>query len=677
MLILGLLSLSLFGQNKGVEINFSAGTTMPVGRYAKETRPSVSEEFPTGAKLTQYYGYTKSRKGTSQFNLDVDYFFGKFGIGLSVGQFKHQIAGLKYDISMPVGFEGGNIGGFYYGIGPVYKAGIGKFTVDFTARTGMMKPDYTNFTGYYNGEDLPAPIPVLITEPAPESGTSLLYGSFGVRLSYPLSGKLSLFTKVDYLTGLGNKFKVADTYYLPVDYNRDQEINGFEASHFTQIDYKREEIRTLKPKMLNIGIGLTYTVGRKHAGKTFEKKHFAAKKSIKPIKREKRKILLITPENGAQFNEHKNLKNFQWKVVGKPFENPTYIIEVRELKARGRIFLARTKKNTVTAQEIFKDYKPSGQYIWRVIEQNTGESSDKETFIMTHCDVNLSIDNTEIECEGYEGENRKYKICFDVTYSSSVGDLTYNNSGSGLMVYDQNYNSLSYNLTGTNTSLQTQTGSPQSTVHYCFETTVDPSVTSIGFGLQGDDLDPSPIICQPGVSNDVDELPDCLCDECDSIRITMANINISQQTPGVYTFDGNINVNVPVYGVELQLIYYNYSANPGTCSTGVNSVETSGMFLQNGTSINNSTSIQFINESASQSANSNTHASKDIVYTSSGPLTGGIPVHLNIGLPEPLTGMDGGCCQIDYQVCFKVKVFYEDGTCKTCYTTQCFNFNNQ
>ena len=681
--ILGILiltmSVGLHAQiSKGLDISISSGITSPTGDYKTMTQADEQMDL-AGAETIQLYGFTKERSGKNQFNMDVSYQFGGLGAGISLGSFKHEITSLKYNLSFPTLLKGGDVKGTYYGLGPNYGFSFGKFKMISMLRAGMMNLDITDFSGSYNGDDSDIPVEILQTQLGQEAKQTLPYSSFGFQFTYPLSSHFSLFSKLDYFTSFGNGIEVNDTYYLPFDVDRDQTITATDVGHFTLIDYRKETHRNLKPQMFNVGVGIQYTI----AGKPKKTRPAKADKPIlfqeKPDTKEpeNRQIVLTAPENGAQFGDQRKLKDFEWKVVGKPFKNPTYIIEVSAVNNRGRSFVGKSSKTSITAKEIFKDNKPSGQYTWRVVEQNSGESSGNATFFYTDCDVQLTLDNTEIECLGYEGEDRKYKICFDVTYSSSVGDLTFANAGSGLMVYDQNYTALNYNLTGSNTTLQTQTGAPQSTVHYCFETLVDSNVSSIGFGLQGDDLDPSPLICQPGASSGIDDLPDCLCDECDAITIDVSNFNISQQSPGVYTFDGNVQVNVPVYGIAFQLVSYNYSSNPNACSNGVSSVETSGMFLQAGTTINNSSSIQFINESASQSPASNTNASKDIVYTASSAMNGSIPVHLNIGLPKPLQGLDAGCCQIDYEVCLKIKVFYEDGSCKTCYTTQCFNFNNQ
>ncbi|MFC2128128.1 hypothetical protein ACFLRU_07130, partial [Bacteroidota bacterium] len=334
---------------------------------------------------------------------------------------------------------------------------------------------------------------------------------------------------------------------------------------------------------------------------------------------------------------------------------------------------------TMNVDKIFKNEPESGTYKWKVTELTTGTTSNYNFFNFTNCDIDFSISNEEIECLGYEGEDRKYKICFDATYVSPSGDLTYVNASSGLSVYDQTYATLSYTMVSPNPTLVTQVGATSSTVSYCFEVTVSNSVTSIGFGLQGDDLDPSPITCQPGISLIIDELPDCICDECEDIELSFDNFTISPNgTSGnQFNFDGDINVNVPIYGIEFQIQEYTYSASPSACSEGVSNLEESGMILMPGTTINGSTSLELSNETISGSALSNDSATKNIKYSSGSAMSGSIPVNLTIGLPGPISGLDPSCCTLSYTVCIRVKVFYEESNCKSCVFTHCFNFNNQ
>ena len=400
-------------------------------------------------------------------------------------------------------------------------------------------------------------------------------------------------------------------------------------------------------------------------------------------KENQRKLVNVLPKNNSNFNRVAKIKSFSWEQKGSKIPNPQYVIEVvkiSENKSPQRTYFAKTTKTSIKATTLFKEEQLSdGNYQWKVTETTTGTSSNHTYFTMTQCEIDFTIANEEIECLGYEQENRKFKICFDVTYTSTSGDLTFINPGTGLSVYDQTYAALSYTLVSPNPTLVTQIGATTSTVSYCFEVTVSASVTSIGFGLQGDDLDPSPIVCQPGVSSLFDELPSCICDDCEEIELSFDDFNITPNagTGNQFNFNGNINVNVPIYGIEFQIQSYSYTANPSACTEGVSSVEESGMILMPGTTINGSTALQLFNETASGSASSNDNATKDIKYTSNTPLTGPIPVNLTIGLPGPISGLDPSCCVIDYRVCIKVKIFYEESNCKSCVFTHCFEFNNQ
>ena len=399
--------------------------------------------------------------------------------------------------------------------------------------------------------------------------------------------------------------------------------------------------------------------------------------------KKKRKLLNVLPKNNSNFNSVAEIESFTWEQKGYIIRNPQYVIEVVKTgknKQPQRTYIAKTTKTSIKATVLFKEEQLSdGNYTWKVTETTTGTVSNPSYFTMTQCEIDFAISNEEIECLGYEGENRKFKICFDVTYSSTSGDLTYLDPSSGLTVYDQTYATLSHSLVSPNPTLISQIGATTSTVSYCFEVTVAASVTSIGFGLQGDDLDPSPITCQPGVSSMFDDLPDCICDECEDIEVSFDDFNISlnEGTGNQFNFNGNLNVNVPIYGIEFQVQSYSYTATPSACTEGVNSVAASGMILMPGTSINGSTSLQLFNETASGNPSSNNNATKDIKYTSNSPLTGPIPINLTIGLPGPISGLDPSCCTINYEVCIKVKIFYEEGNCKSCVFTHCFTFNNQ
>ena len=183
----------------------------------------------------------------------------------------------------------------------------------------------------------------------------------------------------------------------------------------------------------------------------------------------------------------------------------------------------------------------------------------------------------------------------------------------------------------------------------------------------------------PSIDTEVDSIYACICHDCDKALFSFTPSGI---TPGANSnqinLAGNISVSglLAVYGLEIQVQSYNYSASPSACSNGVTGIEQSGVFLMPATSINGITSIQMFNETTSGSSNNN--ASKTIKLVSTTAFPNSIPVNLTIGLPGPLAGLNKDCCKMEYNLCIKIKVFHDREACKSCVFTYCFpSFNNQ
>lgn len=566
-------------------------------------------------------------------------------------------------------------------ISPIIEAGINSFTqnpISFTQIIG-------------NGKE-PLSKEIFAQD---EVKSNNFFLSPKIRMSYPILKKLGVWAETNYtITEITQNRRILVPANLPRE-------GAYSVGDIVEGSYRDESV-TSKLNNLGVNFGLSYSFGKDKVKKnpvnnstnqnlTEVRKPNQTKKPgtvnfDNPSKKEKqeiRKLVNVLPKNNTNYQDIKGMKTFSWQLLGQNLKTASYIIEIKKIGDKGqlqRTYTEKTDRTSINALSVFKDAKVAeGQYQWKVTEVSTGISSTPTFFSMSNCEINFTIANEKIECLGYEGSNRKYKISFESTYSSPSGNLTYTNPGSGLTVYDQAYTPLSYTLVSPNPILVTQLGTSSTTVNYSFEVLVASSVTAIGFGLQGDDLDPGPILCQPGVSLIMDELPDCLCDECDKMELSFNNFNISP-TGGLgnqFSFNGSINVNVPIYAMEFQIQSYSYTATPSPCSNGVGSIEESGMILMPGTSINNSTSLQLFNESVSGSSSSNNNAAKAIKYSSNAALNGAIPVNLNIGLPGPVSGLDPNCCKINYRVCIKVKVFYDAGKCKSCVFTHCFEFSNQ
>jgi hypothetical protein len=178
---------------------------------------------------------------------------------------------------------------------------------------------------------------------------------------------------------------------------------------------------------------------------------------------------------------------------------------------------------------------------------------------------------------------------------------------------------------------------------------------------------------------ELDSLVACVCHDCDKLAINLQGATINPTSnPNLFAATGSINIGgLPaVYGIEMQLLSYSYSATPTACSNGINTVEQSCVFNKTGTIING-LPVSMINETASGLTSTNNGVAKNIKIASSTPLPSSIPINLNIGLPSPIAGLAKDCCKMTHNVCIKVRVFYDKDSCKSCSYTYCFpSFNN-
>lgn len=503
-----------------------------------------------------------------------------------------------------------------------------------------------------------------------------------LRLSYPLGDNLKVWAEGNYLL---SKYDFSEQHVQAVD----GEGNAFkEYGQFVEAGYTPTRGHDAW-NALGAQVGVAVQVGkRKSSAKSKTSKNngaasgavFSKKDAPEKEVKEKRSLQPVLPKNNSQFKSNKEVQTLTWRLLGATLPTAKYSVELVQLDGRrlaSRTFQAQSSKPSIAIQELTKGQElADGQYRWQVTELGTGMVTQVQFFAISNCNIQFTIQDENISCLGYVGENRKYKICFNSVYASSSGNLTYTQSGTGLMLYDQANNPLTYTLVAPQPTLVTQIGSSSSTVQYCLEVEVPTSVTTIGIGLQGDDLDPGPILCQPGVGTVIDSLPECICEDCKDMILTFdpVQINPSQTVAHAFTFQGDIQVNQPIYAVEIQVLSYQYTANPTPCSGGITTLEEAGMLLRNGSTINSSNNLNFYTSAGNP--NSNPNASKVVKYMSTTAMSGAIPVQLNVGLPGPAAGFDADCCKMNYEVCFKIVVYYDQGNCKSCVFTKCFQFTN-
>jgi hypothetical protein len=167
------------------------------------------------------------------------------------------------------------------------------------------------------------------------------------------------------------------------------------------------------------------------------------------------------------------------------------------------------------------------------------------------------------------------------------------------------------------------------------------------------------------------DLPPCLCTDCDSVQIGYLNKGYSKVNSNTYNLTGTLDVNIPIYGVEFQVVSWEYTATPPSCTNGVNSLEQSAMLLLPSTTVNGNVPVACDVSIPGNNAN----AVKCVRYVTSTPVTDP-PFKLTIGLPGALPGLPFNCCAISYRVCIKATVFLDAEHCNYCSYIECFEFDN-
>lgn len=428
------------------------------------------------------------------------------------------------------------------------------------------------------------------------------------------------------------------------------------------------------------------------SAKKFEKgKKYAWQVSIGDLKSEawmfsvgnQSKLESLTPKNNATFRSVKEMGSFSWSLEGDKIDKPQYEIELLLLdknKKTKRSFSGKTTDTKIAASSVFKADKPdAGQYQWKVTETTTGISSSPMLFDIS---ASCGTDSTtiQINCDKWIEQTGlpQYTVTLkqkNIVTTGSLGCPIVCNSvaihpAGSLGTISNISPALPITIMPGSTSTITFSYSPPN-----LATT---SVSFRAFGIWQDGLqnDPSPNTANPLAT--IDTLPGCLCKDCDSMVVNYNDFKVTPNgtTGNQYNIAGNLSVNKPIYGLEFQLQSYSYTATPSVCTNGVSTIGQSGMFLMPGTTINGTAAIQVFNETVSGSPNTNNNASKDVKLMSTTPLTGNIPVNFVVGLPGPLSGLAANCCAMKYNVCIKVKVFYDKESCKSCTFTHCFEFNN-
>jgi len=383
----------------------------------------------------------------------------------------------------------------------------------------------------------------------------------------------------------------------------------------------------------------------------------------------------LSPANNTTFKIGRGaLPDFTWKWNGA-YPPKSYYLEVflLEKDAVKVIFSKPVEGASLSAGKIWGENPAQGIYQWQMTDLETGKQTPPSFFTLSDATCGTVTATIVAVCKDWGKDGLPI---YDVTLT-----LT-NIPTSAALGCDVKYDSFAPFPAGSGTIGPISPALPKSIAPgdtETFQFTFTPgnlSQTTLIVRCKGywqDELGNTADLLIKG------PLPLCLCQDCRGIQNTAITVTPAG-APGVFDLTGSlITTGVPndIDAVEFQIKSYTVTAQPNSCTNGVSSVETSGVFLSPATTIEGSSALVFFNETNSPaSAGTNNSASKNIKWVG-GPLQQGTPIDfkLTVGLPPPLPGLNADCCKINYRVCIKTSVFYDD-KCKLCGNIFCVDFSN-
>jgi len=148
----------------------------------------------------------------SFFELSSAYYFSKFGLGISIGQFSNPTKGDFNEFTNQLGYPVLNSTEdwktSYYGIGPNVKLDLGNIEATLYARYGQMSTKAISLEGNYSNEnaDISTTIPVFNLR-VPEKTSSGYYNT-GLKLGYKISPNFSFYFVANYLTSASDEIEI-------------------------------------------------------------------------------------------------------------------------------------------------------------------------------------------------------------------------------------------------------------------------------------------------------------------------------------------------------------------------------------------------------------------------------------------------------------------------------------
>jgi hypothetical protein len=586
----------------------------------------------------------------------------------------------------------------YFGIGPRLTTGKGPVQFQIAPRIGLVGvklPGYSVQTVPVFNPQAGGIAPYLLLDYPSESYT-IPYLSFETSIKYQFSGNFSASVWTDYMsTAFAGPKEYTITFWEIYEYNQRP---GYQIGELQDGGYE-DKVVDFFLNTINVGVGLTYTFGKKlERKKTFKNK---------PEDREFMACFppeLKAPDNGQNYYLNKEDRpHYRWtddptsqsKVTGHVF---------KLYDETGKVIYQReTKKEIVTHngelervyKSLFNEKDPETAkrtLSWRVTTQykdcEDQESGSKDlNFYKSGTDLRFDIINIECDAPPFDTSG-------NVNYSAEV---TIKNDGdpsdNDFTVYPHEITISKDNNTGTPqisvTDLSYCTGSvpnevllePGDDITVCFKFSLPFGETmayATGYYSVGNNLGSSSVNHDP--IRDNDSLPNCICNVCDDWRILPRNPRfreVNSPNANMQLSSGiSIQNSDPIMEVKAEIVYVERNVSEENCSGCATDamdmgLTPGGQAFQLGTPGSpNPWDMQGI-ATLVEDENGDGYANQ-LVWHADDP-DAGIPnlastFTISLNLPE--TPFED-CCDQNYRVC--VRYTFTDINCQTCDILICYD----
>lgn len=297
---------------------------------------------------------------------------------------------------------------------------------------------------------------------------------------------------------------------------------------------------------------------------------------------------LLSPYENEMVNT-KLEKKLQFRWSG-PVENVNYQINIFELNQKDTVIstakldkpLFREKvngKNSFTLPVNQIRFRNNQSYIWNVQALNKkgepicadGCYSTPRVFTVLQVDCGLDLFDLQITCtpNAYQNGQIKYNGCVSVLNTSNSSSLSFSNTGSGLILYDNSVNPVPISGLVLTTGLPSSL-SPNTSATVCFDISVPMSLSAVNIQLIADDVDPSALGECIAKDFATAPLPICICDDCttvvnirgaQSIDLTAAN----HPDYDVLNIKSGIMASTSVIKMSTEIVYFKLDFSDNLC----------------------------------------------------------------------------------------------------------------